>query len=298
MRVLHIDGGRELRGGQWQALFLLEGLAAAGHAVTLLAPPASPLYALARQNGFEVRPLGAAGVARLSRQAQLTHVHDARAHSFAALAGRAPVVVSRRVAFPVGRGALSRWKYTRAAHYLAISEHVKSVLMAAGIAAARISVVHDGVPLPDRVAEGDCVVAPASDDPRKGTALLERAAARARLEIRFSRNLAEDLPCAAAFAYITHSEGLGSGVLLAMAHGLPVVASRVGGLPEIVEDGRTGLLVENTPEAIAAALERLLGDREFARELGARARRRVEEKFSVQAMVDNTLEVYRRVLAC
>ena len=61
----------------------------------------------------------------------------------------------------------------------------------------------------------------------------------------------------ALFLYITHSEGLGSAVLLAMAAGVPVIASNVGGLPEIVEHERTGLLTENTAQAIANAIRRL-----------------------------------------
>jgi alpha-maltose-1-phosphate synthase len=74
------------------------------------------------------------------------------------------------------------------------------------------------------------------------------------------------------------------------------VASKVGGLPEIIEHGRTGLLVENDPGAIAAAIRQLIDDREFAQRLGAAARRRVVEDFTVDLMVRRTMEVYRQVL--
>jgi glycosyltransferase involved in cell wall biosynthesis len=83
-----------------------------------------------------------------------------------------------------------------------------------------------------------------------------------------------------------------------MAAGVPVVASRVGGLMEVVEDGESGILTDNSPAAIARALTRLAGDAELRRRLGARARRRVHEKFSVEAMVRDTLDVYRKVLSC
>jgi glycosyltransferase involved in cell wall biosynthesis len=94
------------------------------------------------------------------------------------------------------------------------------------------------------------------------------------------------------FLYITRSEGLGSAVLLAMAAGVPVIASGVGGLPEIVQHERTGLLTENTPQAIAGAVRRLTEDRALARALAAQARAVVEQEFSVDRMVAGTIGVY------
>ena len=58
MRILHLDAGREMRGGQWQVLRLIEGLAAAGVESTLLAREDAPLYAAARKLGWRVQPLG------------------------------------------------------------------------------------------------------------------------------------------------------------------------------------------------------------------------------------------------
>src|SRR5579863_1797764 len=113
MRVLHLDGGREMRGGQWQVLRLMEGLRAAGHQNVLLARAGSPLYAAAGRRSLEVYPLRFAAVLRRSRTADIVHAHDARSHTLAALAGARRLVVSRRVAFPVHRGFASRWKYAR-----------------------------------------------------------------------------------------------------------------------------------------------------------------------------------------
>jgi glycosyltransferase involved in cell wall biosynthesis len=80
----------------------------------------------------------------------------------------------------------------------------------------------------------------------------------------------------------------------AMARGCPVVASDVGPLPEIVEDGRTGLLVPpNSPEAITAALEHLAADEEHWRKLSAAARRRVEEEFTWDRVAERCLAAYR-----
>ncbi len=162
----------------------------------------------------------------------------------------------------------------------------------------RISVVYDGVPAGSEARGGSEIIAAASDDPLKGSELLRKAAALAGIPVRFSRDLAADLPRAAALAYITHSEGLGSAALLAMASGVPVIASRTGGLPEIVEDGVTGFLVENTPEAVAGALARIIESPGLRRILGEAGRARVAEKFSIGEMVRATEAVYHRVLAC
>ena len=93
-------------------------------------------------------------------------------------------------------------------------------------------------------------------------------------------------------------EGFGVACLEAMAHGRPVVASATGGLLDLVEDGVTGLLVPpGDPEALRAALERLLGDAELRDKLGVAARDRARERFSWQAATQATLEAYRAAAA-
>jgi hypothetical protein len=288
-----------MRGGQWQALYLMRGLTAAGHGVRLLAPADSPLMEKMQVEGVDARPLGIAALGGATSGVDLIHAHDARAHTLALLGGK-PVLVSRRVAFPVRRGVGSRWKYGRAAHYIAVSQCVKRTLMDAGILAERITVVYDGVPIetPPPKSEGRAgVVALDSDDPQKGKEIMEEAGALANVVVRFSKNLTQDLRGAVVFVYITESEGLGSAALLAMASGAVVLASRVGGLPEIVEDGVTGLLTSNEPRAVADGMERLLRDPEFAARLSAAARARVEKQFTIKRMVSETVHVYERMLS-
>ncbi len=297
MRIVHIDSGREMRGGQWQAYYLMRGLAEAGVECAVLAPRDSPLYERAAQAGWEARPLSLVRLWRLLRGADVVHAHTGRAHTLAAAAGVRRLVVARRVAFPVRPGPASRWKYGRAAKFIAVSEHVKRTLLAAGVAEKKITVIPDGVPLLPP-AGGGRVVAPATEDPRKGAELTRRAAELAGVRVHFSTDLTGDLREAALLVYLTTEEGLGSAALLAMSAGVPVIASAVGGLREVVEDGVTGLLTENRPEAVAAAIRALMEDPGRRAELGRRGRERVQEKFSLGGMVEATLAVYREVLAC
>ena len=82
------------------------------------------------------------------------------------------------------------------------------------------------------------------------------------------------------------NEGVSNSILEAMATGLPVIATAVGGNPELVADGKTGLLVaSNQPEALARALCRLAQQPEEAARMGAAGRVTVEQQFSLQAMV-------------
>src|SRR5947208_3281822 len=135
MRILHLDTGREMRGGQWQVLRLIEGLALDGVQSTLLARKDAPLYAAARRQGWRL-------------------------------------------------------------------------------------------------------------EKRKAPADLEAALRDAGIVV-----------------YLTDSEGLGSGALLAMSAGLPVVASNVGGLPEAIRHRENGLLVSGEGE-VEAALREMREDRE------------------------------------
>lgn len=103
---------------------------------------------------------------------------------------------------------------------------------------------------------------------------------------------------ATVFVMPSRYETFGISVIEAMAFGVPVVAANVGGLPEIVQDGVTGILVPpKDPDALAEAVIHLLRDPELRRRLGSAARGRVLTEYRIERVVEQTLKVYERVLA-
>ena len=100
------------------------------------------------------------------------------------------------------------------------------------------------------------------------------------------------------FVYPSLLEGLGTSLLDAMAAEVPVVATTTGGIPEVVSNGVNGILVPpRNPQALAKAVVTILQNNELAKKLGQAGRETVEKRFTVDRMVEGTLEVYRKVTA-
>lgn len=91
-------------------------------------------------------------------------------------------------------------------------------------------------------------------------------------------------------------EGLGSIILDAMASRLPVVASNVGGIPEVVVNRETGILVPaDDPDSLAEAVLRLYENRDMARKFGARGREIVRQNYSVESMAERVIQLYDKL---
>jgi glycosyltransferase involved in cell wall biosynthesis len=275
MTTLHLDTGRTMGGGQWQVLRLIRGLAAAGGQPMLLARKDGELLPRARSEGLHAEPF------RWSNwpKSDLIHAHDARAHSAASLFRSAPLIVARRVAYPIKTGLFSRFKYRRAHRFIAVSQFVARILAGAGVPTHKIDVVYDGVPLLPLTQHRERVITPAT---------------KAVNGFFRSTNLEQDLATASVFVYISQSEGLGSALLLAMSAGVPVVASNVGGIPEIVSSGEDGILVQNDRPAIDAAVRTILANPGY---FARHARQKIVDRFQEGRMVTETLNVYRKLLA-
>jgi glycosyltransferase involved in cell wall biosynthesis len=165
---LHIDTAQTWRGGQGQVRYTVMGLRALGHRAALVAHPDGELLRRMSE-GMDLIPLAPrneidlAAAWRLSRvlkrlRPEVVHAHDPHAVAMASTAlsiasptPRPPLVASRRIEFRIGHNSFSRWKYAQVDCFIAISRAVRDRLVADGIPASRIEVVHEGVDV-DRVA--------------------------------------------------------------------------------------------------------------------------------------------------
>ena len=164
MLTLHIDLGKQWRGGQSQALLLIKGLRARGHEAELLSLRGSPLARRAEAEGIRVhtvekpfaRPRTAMTLARLiaDRRPEIVHTHEAHALTAAWLARasrRTGLIASRRLAYHLKQNYVSLARYRSAARILAVSKFVAESLAASGIESPRVAVVYDGVEIPPAV---------------------------------------------------------------------------------------------------------------------------------------------------
>jgi len=324
LRVLHVDTERSPRGGQRQLALLL---AARTHDAVVVAPRSaawpSRLDAPVHRARFVGRVWGRAAIRRsvaaLRPDVVAVHTHHALA---LALGLGPPVVVHRRVDFAPSRVTVAR--YARVASVIAVSAAVARVLRDAGVAAP-VDVVHDAVvPLPPGprpegpphvVAIGALVAHKGHEDllramidVRARLTIAGEGALRPRLRRRVRRlglgdrgRLAghvDDVPALLRQAHVlchpSRGEGLGQVVLEALTAGVPVVATRVGGLPEVIGD-RGVLVPPAAPRALAAALRDVLACPGAARRRTLAGRDALVARHAVERLVARTEAVYRRV---
>jgi len=175
-----------------------------------------------------------------------------------------------------------------------------------------VRVIPSGVDLPPQIgdeAEPPEILYAGRLSPEKGVLELVEAAKGLRLVVAGDGPLRDRVPMARGFvqhdelqrlfaraaivACPSRREGFGVACLEAMAHGRPVVATGVGGLRDLVVDGETGIVVPpRDPVALRSALERLLGDPQLRRRLGAAGRERARAEFSWERVTDETLAAY------
>src|SRR6266852_3924824 len=158
MRVLYVDLEREWRGGQSQAWLTLRGLRERGHEIKLLAARGSPLATRSAATGIIVHQVARLGLRAWAAGAlrsliaksgfDLVHLNEPHALTAAWLASahkRLPLLLSRRIGFPLQQNPVSRARYRAVKRFVANSKDVARSLIDSGIAAERISIVNEGV---------------------------------------------------------------------------------------------------------------------------------------------------------
>lgn len=325
-----MDTEETWRGGQESLLTLARGLRERGYRQTIVCPPASVLAERAKAAGFPIARLGlrtADIVHAHSGRAQTVAF-------WKTIGAPVCRVVTRHVAFQPKNPWLYRLKYTRTCRgIIAVSDAVRRGLMETGVPAAKIEVIHTGIEMPpqppvrDRqklgLDDADFVVGhmgaftkeKGQDVAVAAAALLRQSLPQARVilagdgpllyEVRqraqenvmfpgFISDRASFFAALDLFVMPSRSEAWGLAALEAMAHGVPVIASDAGGLPEIVEPGNGGWLVPSGDvAALARAITMAAADPGRLRAQGQRAFERAK-LFSVVRMVQQTEAFYGR----
>lgn len=291
------------------------------------------------------------GIKRISHleKADLMHIHSAKSHSLAVLShvigNKTPLILSRRVDFPIRNNFFTQWKYNYPAirKIICVSEAIEKIVRDSVKNPDRCTTVHSGIDV-SRFEKPSGYLRKTYQLPEK-TLLIGNTSALAshkdydtfintagiflqygiaahffligegpeRDHIRnyivekgwqdhitmtgFLDNLPEVLPELDVFLMTSVTEGLGTSILDAFASKVPVVATRAGGIPEMVIHEKTGLLAEvKDAQTLALHLRRAIEDVPFSQKMVSNAYQHLLNNFTREKMASKTLEVYIKVL--
>lgn len=280
----------------------------------------------------------------------LIHVHDAHAHTFAILAAsffgnKTPIILSRRVDFPIKNNAFSNFKYNhkQIKKILCVSDTIKAITATGIKDKSKLETVYSGIDLnkfkpssgklrqelnaenktfligntsaladhkdyftfidvAERIAHlhSNCHFVIMGDGPMKEE--IQNYGRSKKLENKltftgFRNDIPEVLAELDLFLITSKTEGLGTSILDAFACKVPVVATAGGGITELVEDEKTGLLCEvKNSDQITSAVERMMIEKEL-RERCIKAAFQKVQLFSKEETAKNTLHFYLEVLS-
>lgn len=359
---MHVSTPKSWRGGEQQLAYLYEELNTLGIAQHILCARGSKMEAYCKQNNYPhttqhkrsaVSSLFAKAVKQVCRQtgANIIHTHDSHAHTFAVMSAslygnKVPIVVSRRVDFPVSSSPLSRLKYNHKSvkRIICVSDCIKEITAPSIRNSEVLTTVHSGIDVnkfghqntgklrseygiaEDVLLIGNiAALAPHKDYHTFVETVVrlnasginakyliigegdERSAIEHQLDetgltdrvvmTGFRKDIPEILPELDVFLITSETEGLGTSILDAMACRVPVVATRAGGIPEVVIHEQTGLLAKvKDADGLAQQVQRILDDETLRNQLVAGASEHLKN-FSRQATARKTLEVYREILS-
>src|SRR6266542_2980306 len=327
MKILQVCSAESLGGGERHVIDLTRAMIDRGHQLHLAVREGSPLmsalagypihwHELGLRNALDV--ISAQGIANAIRKNQIDilHAHLARDYTFCGVAARIVARLCNPVGFfitrhhfnPIKSNPLYAWTIGEARALIAVSDSVRESLVESfPDLADRV------VTIPNWIDAGGCgnlsrdrhwsdaeflIVGEATPEDESYLNQLRETADRLRVgdHLRFT-GYVENLPALLAgfdvIAAPSDNEDLSLALVEAMASGCAVVATRVGGMAEIVEDGVTGLLVErDNAHSLTAALSRLLGDKRLREKIGGVARASVIDRFDRRSAIDRIERLY------
>jgi glycosyltransferase involved in cell wall biosynthesis len=362
MRVLHISSPKTWRGGEQQLMYLVEELNKVGVWQMVMCPFNSSVHKYCLKNhinhvtyfkGFSANPMVAFRVSHICKREKLDliHVHDSHAHNFAVLStvlsnNNLPIVVSRRVDFPIQGGPMSMFKYnhSRISKILCVSAAIRDIMLPSIVDKSKLEVVYSGVDLEkfenreeppslreelgiseDTLLVGNvAALAPHKDYPTfvrtakriidsgakvrflaigdgPSRKLVEQCIAELGMEehvllLGFRKDIIDILPQLDVFLITSETEGLGTSILDAQVAGVPVLATKAGGIVEIVQHDQNGLSADVADdEALARELMRYINDPALRKSMADAAKKSVI-KFSKSETAKRTKEVYESIL--
>ncbi len=370
MKVLQLSSAQSWRGGEQQLIYLQEELPKLGINSSIFCKKNSDLHAYCQNKNLPHTTFSGEKftaifqLANTCRKAkpQLLHAHDSHSHTTAWLALSLklidiPLVVSRRVDFPIGTNILSQKKYNHSAvkKIICVSKAIQKIIEPQIKEKTKLTVVHDGIdpqrfakrqpyPLSEKekkqgtirkelnISEEQILIgnvaalAPHKDYPtfiKTAHLLLDRGipahfllfgedgGCQKEIEQRiarspyrkrfhlmgFRKDISLLLPELDLFLFTSKTEGLGSTLLDAMYCGVPIASTSAGGIPEIVQHEKNGLLAPpRNARKLALQAERILLDKKLSKRLVEQGKQQVS-LFSKTAMSQKTAEIYGQIAA-
>lgn len=360
MKILHLSSEKSWRGGEQQIAYLIKELNGQGIENIVACRNGSAFEVYCRQHNWNFFSLSFQGSLDIStiwsikricqeEKVDLVHAHSAKSHSLAVmscvLGNTTPLIVSRRVDFPVRKNWMTQWKYNHPAirKIICVSEAIEQIVRSSVHQPEKCVTVYSGIDIsrfknstgylrrtyqiPDdiiligntsalathkdyftfidtanifcqyNISARFLIIGDGPDKESIQSYIIERDLQENVIMTGFLNNIPEILPELDIFLMTSETEGLGTSVLDAFACKVPVIATRAGGIPEMVIHEKTGLLAEvKDARRMAAHLKRLIDAPDLKKSLVEKAYQHLLAHFTKEKMASRTLEIYREVL--
>lgn len=352
MRILHIDTGKEWRGGQRQAFFLHEGLINHGYESRMVCHSDGELVKRAKNTiplafRSELAPSYIFKLIKIIKEFKPDIIHSHDSHSLtpcivaATINSSFKLVHTRRVDYPLKK-FFNKYKSKRV-NLAAVAEAVRESIAASGIPKDRITKIFSGADKPAAVNKAlaeefrakynpyglkvlgtvanfadqkdyptllkafdklyetrqDILLLAVGDGPlfEEMTALKDTLKSKNNIVFTgFSSNIPEMLSIMDLFTITSKAEGICSCLIDTMNAGLATVATRAGGIPELIQEGENGILFDvGDYEGLADGYNKLFSEHELRRQMEKTALERADN-YSVARMVDSYIELYQKLL--